>query len=223
MKWNLKREIFPFVIIAIYGILTICFYPTLPENVPSHFNKDGLADRYSSKLLIILAYLGLALVLYLILTFIPFIDPFWKKIQKKYNLFLLFRDFILLFFLFFYLLILLSAKEGKLPKNALGVGFGLLFILIGNYLPKLPRNFFFGIRVPWTLASEIVWRKTHILSGWAFVIGGILVTIFSLLKINLAFSFLVILVPLFLFSGLIYPLLLYKKLQKEGRIKAPEL
>ncbi len=223
MKWNLKREIFPFVIIAIYGILTICFYPTLPENVPSHFNKDGLADRYSSKLLIILAYLGLALVLYLILTFIPFIDPFWKKIQKKYNLFLLFRDFILLFFLFFYLLILLSAKEGKLPKNALGVGFGLLFILIGNYLPKLPRNFFFGIRVPWTLASEIVWRKTHILSGWAFVIGGILVTIFSLLKINLALSFLVTLVPLFLFSGFIYPLLLYKRLQKEERIKAPEL
>lgn len=223
MKWNLKREILPLIIIAVYGILTICFYPALPENVPSHFNKDGLADRYSSKLLTVLAYLALALVLYPILTFIPFIDPFWKKIQKKYSLFLLLRDFILLFFLYFYLLILLSAKEGKLPRNALGVGFGLLFVLIGNYLPKLPRNFFFGIRVPWTLASEIVWRKTHILSGWVFVIGGILLIIFSLLKINLALSFLVTLVPLFLFSGFIYPLLLYKKLQREEKIKAPEL
>jgi len=223
MKWNIKREIFPFIIIAIYGILSIYFYPTLPESVPSHFNKDGLADRYSSKSFAVLAYLGLALFLYLILTFIPFIDPFWKKIQKKYSLFLLLRDFILLFFLFFYLLTLLSAKAGRLPKNVLGVGLGFLFVLVGNYLPKLPRNFFFGIRAPWTLASETVWRKTHVLSGWIFVISGILVIIFSLLKINLALSLLVTLVPLFLFSGYIYPLLLYKKLQKEEKIKAPEL
>jgi uncharacterized membrane protein len=223
MKWKFKREIFPIIIIVIYGILTIYFYPTLPESVPSHFNKDGLADRYSSKLLTVLAYLGLALLLYFILTFIPFIDPFWKKIQKRYSLFLLLRDFILLFFLFLYLLILLSAQGGRLPKNVLGVGFGFLFVLVGNYLPKLPRNFFFGVRVPWTLASEIVWRKTHVLSGWVFVISGILVIIFSLLKINLAISFLVTLVPLFLFSGFIYPLLLYKKLQKEEKIKAPEL
>ena len=223
MKWSLKREIFSFVIIAIYGILSICFYPGLPESVPSHFNKDGLADRYSSKSFAVLAYLGLALFLYLILTFIPFIDPFWKKIQKKYSLFLLLRDFILLFFLFFYLLTLLSAKAGRLPKNVLGVGLGFLFVLVGNYLPKLPRNFFFGIRAPWTLASETVWRKTHVLSGWIFVISGILVIIFSLLKINLALSLLVTLVPLFLFSGYIYPLLLYKKLQKEEKIKAPEL
>jgi uncharacterized membrane protein len=222
MKWNLKREIFPFIIIAIYGILSIYFYPTLPESVPSHFNKDGLADRYSSKLLTVLAYVGLALLLYLILTFIPFIDPFWKKIQKKYSLFLLLRNFILLFFLFLYLLTLLSAKAGRLPKNVLGVGFGFLFVLVGNYLPKLPRNFFFGVRVPWTLASETVWRKTHVLCGWVFVISGILVIIFSLLKINLAISFLVTLVPLFLFSGFIYPLLLCKKLQKEEKIKAPE-
>jgi uncharacterized membrane protein len=223
MKWNLKHEIFPFIIIAVYGILSIYFYPGLPKSVPAHFNIDGIADRYSSKLFTVLAFLGLAVLLYLILTFIPFFDPFWKKIQRRYSLFLLLRDFVLLFFLFLYLLVILSAKRGRLPKNALGIGIGFLFILIGNYLPRLPRNFFFGVRVPWTLASETVWRKTHILCGWAFVVSGILVIIFSLLKINLAISFLVTLVPLFLFSCFIYPLRLYKKLQKEEKIKAPEL
>src|SRR3989337_3440714 len=215
MRWNVKREIFPFVIIALFVILSIYFYPILQERIPSHLNLNGMPDKYSPKSHVVWLNLGLAAFIYLLLTFIPFIDPFWKRIQTKYNVFLMFRDFALLFFLFFYLLELFSAKEGRLERSVYGIGFGLLFIFLGNYLPKLPRNFFFGIRSPWTLSSEIVWKKTHILSGMFFVAGGILIIILTLLGVKLFITMIAVIVPLSLYTAVVYPLMLYKKLQKE--------
>ncbi len=223
MRWILKREILPFIIIAMYIFLAVYFYPLLPEKVPSHFNSRGVPDQYSAKSHVIWLSLGLPLGLYLILTFIPFIDPFWRRIQKRYSIFLLLRDFMLLFFLFYFLLVIVSAKQGKLQTNVLGIGLGFLFILVGNYLPKLPRNFFFGVRSPWALASDIVWKKTHILCGWVFTLGGVLTIVLSLLKISLALALGVTLGPAVLFSGFLYPLLLYKKLEREEKLKSPQL
>ncbi|GAF25302.1 predicted integral membrane protein [Moorella thermoacetica Y72] len=62
------------------------------------------------------------------------------------------------------------------PANLVGrvvpLAIGLLFILIGNYLPQARLNYFFGIRTPWTLANEEVWRRTHRFSGYAFILAG---------------------------------------------------
>jgi uncharacterized membrane protein len=223
MEWKVKREILPLIILVLYIALSIYFYPTLPESVPSHFNGRGTPDSFSPKLQFMLLIFAAILGLYLILTFIPLIDPFWKKIQKKYDIFLMLRDFVLLFLLFIYILSIIAAKKGSLEVYVLGIGFGLLFILLGNYLPKLPRNWFFGIRVPWTLSSEIVWKKTHVLGGWLFVTAGILVVILSLLKIYLGIVLLATLAPVVLISGFLYPFFLYRKLQKEEKAKEPEL
>ena len=116
-----------------------------------------------------------------------------------------------------------SAKDGIFRSDLFGIGFGLLFILLGNYLPKLPRNFFFGIRSPWTLASEVVWFRTHRISGSLFVAGGILFIILTLLKVNWVISMIVILTPLVLFTAFIYPYLLYRRLQREGKLDKPVL
>jgi len=223
MEWKVKREILPFIIIAFFIILSIYFYPALPEKIPSHFDAKGMPDKFSPKFQLMLGEFGSIIGLYLILTFIPLIDPFWKRIQKKYSLFLLFRDFALLFFLFFYILTIIAAKKGVLPPYVMGIAFGLLFILLGNYIPKLPRNFFFGIRSPWTLASDIVWKKTHIIGGWVFVVAGIVVVVLSFLKVHLGIVLLITLAPGLLFVGILYPLFLYRKLQKEEKAREPEL
>ncbi len=49
-----------------------------------------------------------------------------------------------------------------------------LFIFIGNYLGKVRRNFWLGIRTPWTLASDVTWERTHRLGGWLFVAAGVI-------------------------------------------------
>ncbi len=223
MKWRFKREIFPLIVFALFIILSLLFYSGLPDIVPSHFSLEGRPDKFMPKLHLMLIFLSFTAGIYLILTFIPFIDPFWTKIQNKYDLFLLFRDFVLLIFLFIYISALISAKKGILDTHVLGIGFGLLFILIGNYLPKLPRNWFFGIRVPWTLSSEVVWKKTHIVGGWLFVIAGIFFIILSLLKIHLSTIFLVTLAPVVFYAGFLYPFYLYRKLQREEKAREPEL
>ena len=223
MKWNFKRDIFPLSMILILLIICGYFYGKLPQIIPSHFNAKGLPDNYSSKDSMILISIASSIGLYLILTFIPMIDPFWKRIEKKYDIFLLFRDLTVAFIVFIFFLTFISAKEGTFRSDLFGYGFGLLFILLGNYLPKLPRNFFFGIRSPWTLASEVVWKKTHRIGGAFFVVGGILLILLTLLNVELIISIFVILIPLVIYTAFIYPYMLFKKLQKQGDIKTPDL
>lgn len=223
MEWKVKRELFAWTIILLMVLLSLYFYPRLPEIIPSHFGVQGQPNQYAPKGQLMALILGLTAGLYLLLTFIPLIDPFWRKIQKRYSLFLIFRDLMLCFFLFLYVLSLLAAQQGSLPLNAMGIGFGLFFALLGNYLPKLPRNWFFGIRNPWTISSDIVWRKTHILGGWLFVLSGLVLIIFSLLGFSLLTGFIVTLLPTFVVSGIVYPFYLFKKLQREGQVPTPEL
>lgn len=223
MKWNIKRDIFPICIIILLVLISLYSYSGLPERVPSHYNSGGVPDGYSSKLSFVLFGVGEAVFLYLLLTFIPFIDPFWKKIESKYSIFLIFRDIALAFSLFIYVVILISAKNGVLEESMFGMGFGMLFILMGNYMPKLPRNFFFGIRVPWTLSSEVVWKKTHIVSGWLFVVAGVIIIMLSLMNVPSHISLLVTLSPLVLFSAFIYPYWLYKKINNNDGWKTSGL
>lgn len=223
MKWRLKRDIFALCMIAAICIMTIYFSSILPEIVPSHFNAEGTADRWAPKSTVLLLGLGVPVVLYLLLTFIPFIDPFWRRIQPKYDIFLLFRDMAMAFFVYFALVEYVSASEGRFQTSMFGAGFGILFIVLGNYLPKLPRNFFFGIRSPWTLASETVWKRTHILSGWLFVVAGVLITLLSFTSLPLHILLLVVLLPVVLYCGIIYPYFLYRKLQRDQGEKPLEL
>jgi uncharacterized membrane protein len=115
-------------------------------------------------------------------------------------------------------LVYMSAKVGSLRTDVLGIAFGLMFIVLGNYLPRLPRNFFIGIRSPWTIASETVWVRTHRISGIWFVVAGVLLIVLNLLKVKLHISLIFVLTPLFLYTAIIYPYFLYKKLEKEGTL-----
>lgn len=223
MNWNIRRDIFPLGLLVLFGIGAFYFYPGLPDTIPSHFNMNGIPDAFSPKSTVIWLSIGSAVLLYLVLTFIPLIDPFWKRIQSRYSIFLIFRDIVIAFLLFIFVVIIYSAKEGRLLNNLLGVGLGFLFLVMGNYLPRLPRNFFFGIRSPWTLGSEVVWKKTHQVGGWLFVLAGALIVILSLLKVKLEIILLSTLLPMLVFTSVLYPFSLYKKLEKDGRLTNPEL
>jgi uncharacterized membrane protein len=223
MKWNFKRELFSIAFLAIGIIIGLYYYSVLPQTVATHFNAQGNPDGYSTKLALLLIGCGIPIVTYFLLTFIPYIDPFKKKIENNYNIFLLFRDFVIVFIVFMMFLIFISAKENTFRSDLFGIGFGLLFILLGNYLPRLPRNFFFGIRSPWTLASEVVWYRTHRISGVLFAVGGLLIIVLTLFKVLLVISILAVVVPLSIYTAFIYPYFLFNKLQKKGELDKPDL
>ncbi|MGH7565276.1 MAG: SdpI family protein, partial [Gemmatimonadota bacterium] len=64
--------------------------------------------------------------------------------------------------------------------RAVTVTMGLLFVGLGNYLPRLRSNWWMGIRTPWTLDSEAVWRETHRVGGWTFVAAGLVLILAGL-------------------------------------------
>jgi uncharacterized membrane protein len=223
MKWNLRRELIPIGVVLLMALFTMVVMPGLPDQIPSHYDFKGNVDHVDQTVSFIWTFAGVLIGLYLILTFIPRIDPFWKRFKERYSVFLVLRDCMMVCMLAFYVVILMSAKSGHLNETGMGLAFGLIFILFGNYMPRLPRNFFFGIRTPWTLASDEVWKRSHAVGGWLWVMAGLIIIIMSLAGLRFGMTLMVVLIPLALFTGIAYPFYLYKKLQKEVKSGVPQL
>lgn len=215
MSWNFKRELVPLAMIAAIAALAAIYGPGLPDSVPSHFDGNGNADGHMSRTAFLLVIPAVVVGLYLLLTFLPFIDPLWKRIQSRYSTLLLLRDFTLGFMVLMFVISLLAARDGRFSVTALGVGLGILFMLIGNYLPKIPRNWFFGIRTPWTMSSDEIWKRSHIVGGWWFVGAGFLIAVLSFTGLSLQVLLLVVLGPTVVVTGWLYPYMLFKRAERD--------
>jgi uncharacterized membrane protein len=116
-------------------------------------------------------------------------------------------------------IILYGQSQGELPGRLfLGVFFAF-FGLLGNVLGKVRKNFYVGIRTPWTLASETVWEKTHRLGAWLFVATGVGGFVAVMLGAPFWWCFPAILVAAFV--PVIYSLIIYKQLERAGKLDVP--
>jgi uncharacterized membrane protein len=92
---------------------------------------------------------------------------------------------------------------------------GLVMAVLGNFMPKMPQNWFFGIRTPWALSSETVWKKTNLLGGWLLTLSGIFWVVCAALKLNIWLP-IVLLIVVFVWTY-IYSYLIYEKLERVGQ------
>ena len=115
-------------------------------------------------------------VLALLFMSLPKIDPRKKNYNKFRGLYDGFALFMMIFMLGLVSLIVSeSLRPGRLSVEfVIIVACGLLFVILGNMLPKVKSNFFIGIKTPWTLSDTEVWNKTHRLAGYLFFFGGLL-------------------------------------------------
>ncbi|HQB50503.1 MAG TPA: SdpI family protein, partial [Candidatus Cloacimonas sp.] len=170
-----KSEIISLLIIMISFIIGIYFYSLLPDKVASHWNARGEVDGYMSKFGGLFLMPIISLVLLLLFIIIPKIDPLKHNIEKfrKY-----FNGFIVLMMLFlFYLYILTILWNIGVRFNFVHLLvpiFSIFFYYCGILIQKAQRNWFIGIRTPWTLSNEEVWNKTHKIGGKLFKIAGII-------------------------------------------------
>lgn len=206
-----KTTIISVSILVLSFILAIYFYPQMPEKMVSHWNTqgevDGVLPKFWGLFLMPLISAGLLLLFWLI----PKIDPLkanLKKFRKYFDGFVL----LILGFLFYIYLLSIFWNIGlrfNMPQ-VLAPAFAALFYYLGILTEKAKRNWFVGIRNPWTLSNEKVWEKTHQISGKLFKItGGIaLLTIFIP---NYALYF--ILIPIISVSifTFVYSFLVYQK------------
>jgi uncharacterized membrane protein len=163
------------MIVAAAG-LSLAVYERLPDRVASHWNMndqvDGTMPRVWGAFLMpvfSLAMLGLFML-------IPVIDPMRANIASFRGLFNVFIAVIVAFMLYLHVLTLLwnQGLQTFRMSTALLPAMGLLFIFMGALLRRAKRNFFIGIRTPWTLASDRVWDRTHQLGSRLFIVSGIL-------------------------------------------------
>lgn len=164
------------VILAIAPLLMVlAVYSKLPAQVPMHWGIDGTVDRYGNKSeLFLLA--GLNIFMAILLFALPKIDPKRRNYERFQGTY----EWMMLWIMGFYTVIMgivlaETMQPGRFEISKVICGMvGILFISIGNMLPKTKRNFSTGIKTPWALSSDTVWNKTHRLGGKCFVIGGIL-------------------------------------------------
>ncbi|MGC1204653.1 MAG: SdpI family protein [Flavobacteriaceae bacterium] len=177
---NLKREIPLITIVLIPFIYLAYIWNSLPETVPTHWNYKGEIDAWGKKSSLILIMFLLPVLTYVLFSIIPFIDP-KKKIQAMENKYHNLKFMMTLFMSALAIFIIYSVKEQSITNPAFIIlAIGLLYIILGNYMKTLKANYFIGIRTPWTLENETVWKKTHALAGKLWFIGGLAIIISSL-------------------------------------------
>ncbi len=179
MKFKKTDIIAVFVVLATLVHLIIV-YPSLPAQVVTNWGLNGNVDYSSKSNLLFLWAINAAMIpLFFI---IPKIDPKGKSYAKVDGFYTYFRLVMVVFLSLLLEITILSANDPHrfdIMKFST-IAMGLLFIFIGNYLPKCKQSFTLGIKTMWTLSDERVWNKTHRLGGVLFVIGGIAVLISGL-------------------------------------------
>ncbi len=174
MKKMSKTRLAAWVISVLPVILVGVFYTHLPEQVPMHWGFDGKVSCEAKWQLFIVALLSPVMQAMFVL--LPKIDPQKKnydKFRDGYDLFQL--SMMLLLFMLVSVVIVEAFRPGTVNVPMIVSAFcSVLFILLGNMMPKFRQNYFCGIKNPWTLSSEKVWTRTHRLAGRMMFMSGLI-------------------------------------------------
>jgi len=177
-NFNRKKEILIWIILLIPFIYSMIVWNKIPDQVPTHFNIKGEPDDYSSKPFALLLLPAMNIFIYFVLFFIPRIDPRYKNYSLFGSSYQNIRLVIHLFFVGIFIFITQTTSGGEqLHLNAFLSGMLLFFALLGNYMRTVRSNWFVGIRTPWTLSNDVVWRKTHELGGRIWFYTGLILAV----------------------------------------------
>jgi uncharacterized membrane protein len=171
------RKWYPWLLVGLAFGFSAAVYGRLPERLPTRWGADGVASGEAARAWGAWLMPAALLVMAIILPRLPAIDPRranFAKFRPSYDLVINAA------------MTSIAALHVAMLGVALGwpismervtpVMVGLLFIVLGNVMPRARPNWLFGIRTPWTLSNDRVWERTHRLGGTMFVIAGVLLT-----------------------------------------------
>lgn len=180
-KINKKTLILTSVIILIPIAIGLFLWKQLPDTIPTHFGMDGTPNGWSSKGFTVFGMPVLLLVFHLLCVVGTSLDPKYNNMNDKLFALVLWICPVIS------LLVLVSCYsaalgvEMNITRYGM-IGVGIVFMIIGNYLPKCKQNYTMGIKLPWTLDDEENWNHTHRMAGFLWVVGGIFVILNAFLE-----------------------------------------
>ncbi len=212
-----KTRIIMAVLVAASFIVSFYAYPMLPETVASHWNSAGEVDGYMNKDFMVFLMPAISLLLFGLFLVIPRIDPLKKNLEKFINYFNLFFISIIAFMLYIHIITLgWNFGVNFNMSYAITPAISLLFYFIAIMMEKSERNWFIGIRTPWTLSSDRVWKKTHALGAKVFKLMAVVLLLTMLFGKGTMFYAVMVMLAAVL-GIVVYSYLEYRK-ETEGRI-----
>jgi uncharacterized membrane protein len=209
-----KSKIVILGIILLSFITAFYFYPQMPEEMASHWNLRSEVNGYLPKFWGLFLMPLILIGIFLLYLLIPKIDPLKQNIEKFRKYFDGFITLIVLFLFYLYLLTIFWNLGMKFDMiKALIPALGILFYCSGVVLEQAKRNWFIGIRTPWTLSSNEVWNKTHQLGGRLFKMAGLLVLLGIFFKEYIFWFVLVPIIMVVIYTTL-YSYFEYQKVEK---------
>ncbi len=213
---SIRLEIAIAVIVVLFFVVAAYFYPQMPERIASHWNARGEVDDYMSKFwgLFLVPFMALGIsALFLV---IPKLDPLKANIEKFKQYYYGFVVLLLVFLFYLYMLTILWSLGLRFNMSRmLSPAFGVLFYFCGVLIGRAKRNWFIGIRTPWTLSNEKVWDRTHNIGGKLFKVAGLLAFL-GVIFPDYAVLFLIVPVLLASLFTIVYSYFEYRKETRTG-------
>lgn len=184
LKHNKLKLIASSLIVILPIFIGIILWNELPKQIITHWSFDGTPDGWSSKAFTVFGLPLILLAIHLVCLFITFLDP--KNEMQTKNIFNLVIWITPLTSIYANGAIYLGAFNIDIPMQILcSIFIGLVFIIIGSYLPKCKQNYTIGIKLPWTLNDEANWNATHKFASKFWILGGILMFACGFLPANI--------------------------------------
>lgn len=200
------------IVVALSFLAAYLTLPTLPDIIPVHWNLYGDPDGFSGK---ILGAFGIPVISMLTAIFLTIISGFESKgqsLEKNRDMYQIMIFSTVCFLFALEILVLLESSGISVPLAvALPMLMGVLFIVIGCLMPHIERNTIMGIRFPWTMRDDEIWRKTHERGGAVFVAGGLVIVFGSLPAGKLAFVLMLVVLAVVTVYITVYSYRLAKK------------
>ena len=171
IRKNLKLMLITSLVTLLPLLVGLCLWNQLPDQLPFHWNAAGEVDGWAGKPMAVIGAPLLMLALHWLCVLITAADPKHKNHSGKMQRLILW--IIPLLSVVIFGMIFSTAWNKDLHVASIApILIGVLFVIIGNYLPKCKQSYTIGIKLPWTLHSEANWNKTHRLAGFLWVLGG---------------------------------------------------
>lgn len=205
-KFGMIINIIPFIIGGIY-------YNQLPETMATHFDFNNHANGFSSKPMALFGIPMILVLVYILAYFFTSQDPKRSNQNEKVV------AFVLVIIPILNLIVsgmIISVNLGNKVDIGLiiNIFIGILFMGLGNYMPKIKRNYTIGIRLPWTLDNDYIWDKTHRFAGYIWSIGGIIYLIAAFFLKDYSHYFIPVIILILTAIPTVYSYMIYRSFRK---------
>ena len=215
IKVNKKKLIITSIVILVPIIIGLILWNKLPDKIPTHWNSVGEVDGWSSKAFAVFGLPGFLFAVHWVCLLASSADPKKQNIEGK-----------VLNIVIWTCPVISVLGAVLMYGTALGMEFrvekiipslvGVVFIVIGNYLPKCKQSYTMGIKLPWTLNDEENWNRTHRLGGKLWVACGVVIILSMFLPNKFMAAIFLSVVAVAVLVPTVYSYLIFREKEKRG-------